>query len=184
MCDGMGPRIFSIITKCSRFSWVCGRVRDTASGNHDSLCPHKVPRRIRDKMVKVSPGPRRRKPTNGTAAPAFLTWWQPGTRGEASLFPQGETSRPVQCTAWWHSSFWLVLLSPHKVPCPSPSPCPHSHCAPWLEHSSHPSPPSLWPTARAPKCPSYPDRPLPSQAPTTLSLVSQHAGERVGALPH
>lgn len=22
MCDGMGPRIFSIITKCSRFSWV------------------------------------------------------------------------------------------------------------------------------------------------------------------
>lgn len=31
MCDGMGPRIFSIITRCSRFSWVCWNGRDRAS---------------------------------------------------------------------------------------------------------------------------------------------------------
>lgn len=32
MWDGMGPRIFSIITKCSLFSWVC-RDQDKAKGN-------------------------------------------------------------------------------------------------------------------------------------------------------
>lgn len=31
MCDGMGPRIFSIITKCSRFSWVCWGFGNRAS---------------------------------------------------------------------------------------------------------------------------------------------------------
>lgn len=62
MCEGMGPRIFSIITKCSRFSWVYWKVRDRASrSQYQPLPPQK--NKGPKKMGRCFPCPKRCEPT-------------------------------------------------------------------------------------------------------------------------
>lgn len=113
MWDGMGPRIFSIITKCSRFSWVCGRVGQSNQGSVPALAPSEK------KGQKFPPCPRRWKPT---AVLAFLTCGSlgPGMRPTYSCKVRVGLLDPPR-SGEPHEFIPAPFLTPQKVPISMPS---------------------------------------------------------------
>lgn len=127
MCDGMGPRIFSIITKCSRFSWVYRRER--ASRGQSQPC----------QAEKSPPCLRRCKPTNAMQfQPDLVVACRPVARDEASLLP-GPGSQPQTWSALTAHLFRSLLPRTYAVPTHLHA---LAHGVPLVQnpHCSHPSP--------------------------------------------